>query len=99
MIIKCVVACMTTEGADFYFCKVKCTQEEYDDGVHYEVAEDGACIDGFERPMVTFDENDGVDWLFEHFVWASADVIDSEDSNDGLEDDEVDDDDEEDDDA
>ena len=79
MIIKCVVACTSTEGPDFYFCKVACTQEEYDTGVHYEVAEAAAEEDGYDRTMVTFDENDGPEWLFEHFVWASASTVNSED--------------------
>jgi hypothetical protein len=79
MIIKCVVACMRTEGADFYFCKIQCAQYEYDNGTHYDMAEMAADTDGYDSPMVTFDENDGPDWLFEHFVWDSATVISSED--------------------
>jgi len=87
MVIKCVVACMSSEGADFYFCKVKCAQDDYDNGVHYEIAEDAAEQDGYERPMVTFDENDGPDWLFERFVWTSASVVTSDDVDDDLDDD------------
>lgn len=79
MIIKCVVACMSTEGADFYFCKVKCSEEEYDQGEHYEIAEEAAADDGYDRPMVTFDEHDGPEWLFERFVWTSASIVSAED--------------------
>lgn len=80
MIINCVVAAVSADGAaDFYFCKVQCAQYEYDNGTHYELAEAAAEDDGYERPMVTFDENDGPDWLFDHFVWDSATVISSED--------------------
>lgn len=82
MIVNCVVACMTTEGADFYFCRVNCSQDEYDRGIHYDMAEMAADEDGYDSPMVTFDENDGPDWLFEHFVWESAQVIDSDEADD-----------------
>lgn len=80
MIIKCVVACRNAEGAsDFYFCKVDLPEDEYDIGTHYELAEDAASAEGYDGPMVAFDENDGPDWLFEHFIWESADTITSED--------------------
>lgn len=71
--IKCVVACTNANGEpDFYFCKVEATQEEYDDGIHYERAKGKAKEEGYEAPFVVFDENDGLDWLFEHFVWESV---------------------------
>jgi hypothetical protein len=76
MIINCVVACRNAEGVpDFYFCKVECTQDDYDVGLHYELAEEAAYADGYEGSMVVYDENDGPDWLFEHFVWESATVV------------------------
>ena len=76
MTIKCVVACRNAEGvSDFYFCKVDCTQEEYDNGSHYELAENSAISEGYEGPYVAFDENDGPDWLFDHFVWESASIV------------------------
>jgi hypothetical protein len=76
MEIKCVVACRNAEGSsDFYFCKVECSQEEYDYGDHYDKAEDAARDDGYEGPMVAFDENDGPDFLFDNFVWESASVV------------------------
>jgi hypothetical protein len=76
MFIKCVVACLNAEGAsDFYFCKVECRQEQYDNGEHYNIAENQAWSEGYEGPMVTFDENDGPNFLFEHFVWESATTV------------------------
>jgi hypothetical protein len=73
MVVKCVVACRNAEGAsDFYFCKVECSQDQYDNGEHYEIAEYQARSEGYEGPMVAFDENDGPNFLFEHFVWESA---------------------------
>lgn len=76
MEIKCVVACRNASGeSDFYFCKVECSEEQYDVGDHYELAEDSAREEGYEGPMVAFDENDGPDFLFDHFVWESASVV------------------------
>jgi hypothetical protein len=76
MEIKCVVACRNASGeSDFYFCKVECSEEQYDVGDHYELAEDSAREEGYEGPMVVFDENDGPDFLFDHFVWESASVV------------------------
>jgi len=76
MTIKCVVACRNAEGAsDFYFCKVECSQDEYDVGKHYEIAEEQAADEGYEGPMVVFDENDGPNFLFDHFVWESATTV------------------------
>ena len=79
MIVKCVVACMTTDGADFYFCKVRCSEQDYDNGEHYEIAEAAAENKGNDRPMVTYDENDGPDWLFDPFDWDSASFVSAED--------------------
>jgi hypothetical protein len=45
------------------------TQEQYDDGEHYEMAEQAALELGFETPLVHIDENDAaacVPWLFEN---------------------------------
>jgi hypothetical protein len=76
MEIKCVVACRNASGeSDFYFCKVECSEEQYDVGDHYELAEDSAREEGYEGPMVVFDENDGPDFLFDHFVWESESVV------------------------
>lgn len=76
MLIECVVACRNAEGvSDFYFCKVECSESEYDIGEHYDIAENAALEEGYEGPFVVFDENDGPDWLFDHFVWESASVI------------------------
>lgn len=75
MTIKCVVACRNAEGvSDFYFCRVECSQEQYDVGEHYERAEEMARSDGYEGPFVVYDENDGPDWLFKKFIWKSASV-------------------------
>lgn len=76
MTVKCVVACRNAEGvSDFFFCKVDCSQQDYDNGEHYDRAENYASNQGYEGPMVAFDENDGPAFLFDHFVWESASTI------------------------
>ena len=44
-------------------------------GDHYEIAEEAAYENGYEGPMVVFDENDGPDFLLDHFVWESASLV------------------------
>jgi hypothetical protein len=76
MIIRCVVACRESAGAaDFYACNVDLPEDEYDVGTHYEMAEAAAENEGYVGSMVSFDENDGPDWLFLHFNWDEVDTI------------------------
>ena len=85
MVIKCVVACYNAAGEpDFYFCKVACTQEEYDNGDHYGKAVAAALDAGYGEQFVVFDENDGPAWLFDHFVWDSATTLTQSKSHDTL---------------
>lgn len=83
MIVRCVVAGNGMNGPDFYFCKIECTQEEYDNGEHYKLAAEAALVAEAYDPdnAVVFDEHDGPVWLFEHFVWSTASVfcVDGED--------------------
>jgi hypothetical protein len=77
--IKCVVACHNASGEpDFYFCKVDCSKKQYDSGDHYTAAHGAALDNGYEFPMVAFDEWDAPSWLFEHFLWESATIIPAE---------------------
>jgi hypothetical protein len=74
--IRCVVACTNASGEpDFYFCKVRCSPEDIDNGHHYDLAEERATQEGYGGSMVVFDENDGSSFLFDHFSWESASVI------------------------
>lgn len=76
MTVKCVVACHNASGEpDLFFCKVKCTEDQYEVGDHYERAEDYAKEQGYSGPMVVFDENDGPNSLFDLFVWESATTV------------------------
>jgi len=72
MIVRMVVAAHGNDGPDLYFCKVECSQEQYDDGDHYDSAEFSADANGYGHPMVTFDENDPPKPLFDLFNWDSA---------------------------
>ena len=75
MLIKCVVACANASGEpDFFFCRVECSEQDYEVGEHYDIAEGFAREEGYCGLMVVFDENDGPDWLFDHFVWESSSV-------------------------
>ena len=76
MIVKCVVACHNASGEpDLYFCKVNCSEADYEVGEHYEIAEGEATEQGYSGPMVVFDENDGPKALFDLFVWESASIV------------------------
>lgn len=67
MDIKCVVAATNAQGSpDFYPVVVEVTQEQYDEGEHYEIAMGLATDQGYEGDMVVFDENDGPAFLFEN---------------------------------
>lgn len=81
MIVKCVFAATNANGEpDFGFVKVKVSQKGYDEGHHYFIAEEWALDNDYEQPFVVFDESDGPDWLFEHFVWDSASVTPSQEN-------------------
>jgi hypothetical protein len=57
--IKCIVAAHNATGEpDLYFCQVRCTQAQYDNGDHYVRARQAARDDGYEGEMVIFDEFD-----------------------------------------
>lgn len=67
--VKCIVACTNAEGSpDFYPCMVEVTQEQFDNGDHYDIAKDLAVDQRYEGEMVVFDEEDGPAWFFEK-VW------------------------------
>jgi len=76
MTIKCVVACHNAGGEpDFYFVNVECSQAQYDNDEHYELATYKAKSEGYEGPMVVYDESDGPRFLFKHFAWESASTV------------------------
>lgn len=78
MIVKVVVAAEGFNGPDLYFCKVECTEEQYDNGDHYDVAKSAANENGYEGSMVAFDENDDPKALFGLFEWETASCYSTE---------------------
>lgn len=74
MIVRMVVAAHGFDGPDLYFCKVECSQEQYDDGEHYDIAKSAAKENGYDEPMVAFDENDPPKAMFDLFEWDTATV-------------------------
>lgn len=67
MKIRCVVSCVTADGTPSFFpCEVEVTQEEYNNGSHYDMAKDMAFEADFEQCGVVYDENDGPTFLFAH---------------------------------
>lgn len=57
--VKVVVLCTNSEGSpEFCTHEVQCTKKQYDDGDHYDIAKNAAAKEGYETPMVAFDEND-----------------------------------------
>lgn len=77
-ILRIVVAATNANGEpDFFFLKVKCTPNQYDNGDHYEAALDKAEEEDYEGPFVVFDENDSAGKaIMSHFAWQSAEVVD-----------------------
>ena len=73
---KLIVAALNANGEpDFFYCKVSCTDEQYDNGDHYVLAESLAVKEGYE-PRLSFDENDSAGKaILEHFVWESAQTV------------------------
>ena len=58
--VKVVVLCTNAAGEpEFHTCTPEVTQEQYDTGDHYDLAKENAADNGFEEPMVAFDQNDG----------------------------------------
>jgi len=56
---KVVVLCINSEGAsEFHTVSPGVTQQEMDDGLHYEKAKENAAYNGFEEPMMAFDSTD-----------------------------------------
>ncbi len=53
------VACRNAGGSPAIVCyTVGVSQEEYDDGVHYSLAYEKAANDGYESPMLGFDNSE-----------------------------------------
>ena len=59
-----VSACMSASGTpDFALNRVEVTQEEYENGVHYDLVEQRLARAGYEEPYVHFDEGEAPRFL------------------------------------
>lgn len=76
MIIRVVVVGNSYNGPDLYFCKIQCTEDEYENGLHYDGAILAALENGYEGPMVAIDEYDDPKPLFGLFEWDTASIYD-----------------------
>ncbi len=75
--IKCVVAAIDSNGSsDFYFVKVKATQDKIDDGDHISAAKTQCEDDGYEAFLV-YDQDDSAWSAFSRkaFDWKNAIVV------------------------
>lgn len=79
IIVRMMVACHNPNGEpDLFFCKVRCTQDERDAGVCYQVAKSAADADGYGEPFLAFDETDHAGAaLLNHFEWETASIVDA----------------------
>jgi len=75
-IIKCIVAAMNSNGEpDLYFCIVKCNEEQYDCGDHYDRAKEQCKEDGYE-PYIAYDETDTAGKaMLPLFNWDTASIL------------------------
>ena len=76
-IIRCIVAAINPNGEpDLYFVKVRCTEEDIDNGYHYATARNEAERNGYE-PKMAMDENDAAGRaVLDKFEWDTASVVD-----------------------
>lgn len=72
MIIKCLVAGQGCDGPELIPIKVSCSQDEYDNGQHYEAAKDYVDLDDIHWVC---DENDPASDVFDSFYWNNAPLI------------------------
>jgi hypothetical protein len=62
--IAIVTACTRADGLpDFAITNVEVTQEEYEHGVHYDLAEQLLAEQEYEKPFVHFDQTDAPAFL------------------------------------
>ena len=74
--IKCIVSCINSNGeSDLYFCIVRGSASDIEDGEHYSVAKTQCEKDGYEA-FLAYDENDSAgSAMLPLFNWESATVV------------------------
>jgi hypothetical protein len=57
--VKVAVLCHNSNGVpEFHTCTPEVTQEQIDNGEHYDLAKENAANNGYEEPMLAFDAKD-----------------------------------------
>ena len=76
MIMPCFVAAINSNGEpSFYFVKIDCTQEQFDNGNHYDAAMQKARDEGYE-PHLAYDAVDAAGKAaMKLFEWHTADIV------------------------
>ena len=74
--IKCIVSCINSNGEpDLYFIVIECSEDQYDNGDHYDAAKGQCEEDGYE-PYLAYDENDAAgNSMLPLFIWESATIL------------------------
>jgi len=74
---RMMVACHDSGGMpDLYFCKVRCSNEQYNDGEHYALASRKAEENCYEGPFVSFCEDDAAGKaMLDLFEWETASIF------------------------
>jgi hypothetical protein len=74
--VHCVIVCRDANGSPaFTSVAVLCTEAQFREGDHYDAARDWAIEQRYEGPWIVFDQDDGPEWLFEHFESPDAIAI------------------------
>lgn len=78
--LKMMVSVEDSNGEpDIFFCKMKCTKGQYNDGFHYDAAKNLAEEEGYESHLA-YDENDpGGRAMLSLCVWESIPVTEIND--------------------
>lgn len=78
MIIKCVLGIEGHNGPDLMFVKINCSQEQYENGEHYETARQHTEKQSDNKVYWICDENDPCGpALIKLFEWGTASVVTS----------------------
>lgn len=57
--MKMLVSCLDSNGiSDMFACEVECTQDQFANGEHYDLACEQAEQNGYEQPFMAYDEHD-----------------------------------------
>jgi hypothetical protein len=77
MNVKCVIIGHRYGTAEFSCVRVECSQDDYQLGLHYDLATEWASEHGYggSDPFVVWDEYEAPAWFVEQFDWYLASVI------------------------